>query len=80
MTHQQDIVIVDINIGKRLTHHRRQDITRLEQVVHTTRLRTFHNRAFGLWVLTPKLFGHHLVNRQRQHHFIGILAGVYLLT
>ena len=36
MTHQQDIVVVDINVGKCLAHHRRQDLTRLEQVVHPT--------------------------------------------
>ena len=80
MAHQQDIIIVDIHVGKCLTHHCSQHIASLEQVVHTTRLRTFHNGTLCFGILAPQMFGHHFIDRQRQPQFVGVLTGVNLLS
>ena len=80
MAQQQDIVVVDIHIGKHLTHHGGQDFTRLEQVVDTTRTGTLHDGALGLRILPPELFSHHLIDRQRQHQLVGILAAIHLFS
>ena len=59
---QEDIVVIDIHIGKHLTHHSGQYLTCLEQVVDTTRTGSFHNGSLGLRILPPKLLSHHFID------------------
>ena len=80
MAHQQDVVVVDVDIGKGLAHHRRQDLSRLEEVVDTARLRTLHDGTLSLRILAPELFGHHLVDGERQCQLVGVLAGLHLFA
>ena len=80
MAHQEDVVVVDVDVGEHLAHHGGQDVARLEEIVDTARLRALDDGALGLRVLAVDLLGHHLVDGQRQHHLVGVLAGVYLLA
>ena len=80
MAQQQDIVVVDIHIGKHLTHHGGQDLACLEQVVDTTRTGTLHDGTLSLRILPPELFGDHLIDRQRQHQLVGVLTAIHLFA
>ena len=80
VAHQEDVVVVDVDVGKHLAHHGGQYLTRLEQVVDAARPGALDDGALGLRVLAPELLGHHLVDGQREHHLVGVLAGVYLLA
>ena len=78
MTQQQDVVIVDVDIREYVAHHGCQDVSRLEQVVHARRFLADGDGLLLLGVLPVQMLCNSLINGERQHQLVVVLADLYL--
>ena len=73
------LVVVDVDVGEHVFHHRAYQFARLQELVHSFRLLSLNDGLFRVWVLAVDMLAQRLVHEQRQNHLVVVYAALHLI-